>query len=186
MEESQKKIINGQLFINHLALHRWEKNKKARFITDEKRQQLSADLKRNGIKDAFKVGEDGTIYDGNHRDEEIEKWLAEGIIQSESGQFLDWIPCTIVYPKTEAEKWDYALSRNEQFAQWSREGLEEYLPEFEDELDLSLINVDFEEQLNLDEQLTMNEETSDNEEEDNPKRKEQEVECPNCSHKFTI
>lgn len=155
----------------------WAKNQEVREITESNWHKLIADIKRNGILEPFKIGEDGVVYDGNNRLKATRQIIVEGQTTSENGKDLTQIPVNIYTPQTEANKWELALKGNEQFANWNQEGLSNYMPEFENELDLSLINIDFIEPESIDDQL----------EEDPPKTpKKKQVTCPACQHQFEV
>ena len=163
---------------NVMELSFWEKNQAVREITDANWNKLVADIKRNGILEPFKIGEDGIVYDGNNRLKAIRQIIGEGITASENGKDLSQVPVNIYNPVSEAQKWELALKGNEQFANWNQKGLENYMPEFENELDLSLINIDFIEPESIDDQLEEEPPTS-------KEKKLKEVICPNCQTKFT-
>lgn len=155
----------------------WEKNKEVREITESNWNKLVADIKRNGILTPFDIDQNHVVYDGNNRKKATEQIISEGITTAENGKDLRRIPVTIHEITTEAQKWELALKGNEQFANWNQEGLSNYMPEFEDELDLSLINIEFYEPETIEDQL----------EPDKPKEKKaKEVTCPECNNKFTI
>lgn len=156
----------------------WSKNHEVRQISDENWNKLIADIKRNGILEPFKIGQDNTVYDGNNRLKATRQIIAEGVTQAENGKSLMQVPVNIYDPQTEAAKWELALKGNEQFANWNQEGLSTYMPEFENELDLSLINIDFIEPESIDDQLEEEPKTP-------PSKKLKEFTCPECGHKFT-
>lgn len=162
--------------INELSF--WTKNQQVREISEENWNKLIADIKRNSILEPFKIGTDNTVYDGNNRLKAARTIIAEGITQAENGKSLIEVPVIIYDPQTEASKWELALKGNEQFANWNQEGLANYMPEFENDLDLSLINIDFVEPESIDDQL---EDESNISKSKNPK----EYTCPNCQTKFT-
>ncbi len=158
----------------------WTKNSEVREISEENWNKLIADIKRNGILEPFKIGDDGTVYDGNNRLKAVRQIIAEGITASENGQDLTQIKVNTYSPQTEAQKWEIALKGNEQFANWNQEGLANYMPEFEEELDLSLINIDFVSPESIDDQLEVSkQQTGGN-------KSPREAICPKCGEKFVL
>lgn len=179
-----------------MTLSFWEKNAAVREITQENWDKLVADIQRNGVLQPFKVDATGIVYDGNNRLKALRTLLAKGITQTENGQDLTHVP-VIIYPiEKESDKWEIALKSNEQFANWNSHELANYMPEFEDDLDISLINVDFWKPESLDEQLDVPETLPQAPAEPPsdttaPTDTQQgsytrEVICPNCNTKFTL
>lgn len=159
-------------------LHNWDKNNLARQITDVNWNKLITDIKRRGVKDAFKIAQDGTVYDGNHRLKALNHWIAQGTTIADNGVSLTQVPIEVIDPQSETEKWEVAFTGNEGFASWNRDGLTSYQGEWE-ALELSLFNIEFDDPESIDEQLF--------EEEHAPRdKKPKEVECPECHSKFIV
>lgn len=158
-------------------LKNWERNQQIRKISTDNWEKLLLSLRREGVKEPFKIGEDNTVYDGNNRLKGVYFLIAEGVVTAENGVDLQQIPCLVSNPQTEAQKIDLALTGNEQFASWDQDGLMNYMPEFENDLDLSLFNVDFNDSFSINDQV-------ETEEQSKSKREPKEIECPNCNHKF--
>jgi len=151
--------IDDQLHFHYSQLTNWEKNNKAREISEENWKKLIDDVKLNGIEDAFKIGEDGVVYDGNNRLKAVKYLIEEeGMENTFNGRPLAWIPVVVKHPKSEAEKWRYAFTRNEQFANWNKDELLNFQTDFE-ELDMALVNIDFDAQESVEEQLSSLEKT---------------------------
>lgn len=163
-----------------LDLINWDKNNDARIITETNWEKLKADIKRRGVREALKIGADNTVYDGNNRLKAVNFWLAQDIHTADNGVSFDILPVEVYDTPTEAAKWELALTGNEQFASWNRNILSNYLPEFEDTLELSLYNIEFDDPQSFDEQL-------DDEATDKPTKEKtkKDITCPNCNHIFT-
>lgn len=176
----ETQLIDNRLYVNIKDLSNWEKNDKVRSISPKNFQKLVASIYRSGIKSPLKIGEDGIVYDGNHRLKALYQLQADEVTTTKSGHLLELVPVTISNPQSEVEKWELALSGNSPYAYWNSDGLSNYLPEFEDELDMSLYNIDFFDPESMEEQLT--------EEEEEKKEEPQKVNfiiCPNCQHEFS-
>jgi hypothetical protein len=157
----------------------WDKNNDARIITETNWEKLKADIKRRGVREALKIGADNTVYDGNNRLKAVMYWIAQDIHQADNGMTLDALPVEVYDTPTEASKWELALTGNEQFASWNKNTLSNYLSDFEDTLELSLFNIEFDDPQSFDEQL------ADEGEEKTPKDKtKKEIICPNCQTPF--
>ena len=169
------------VYRNYTELTNWDKNESAREISTDNWAKLLLSIRREGIKTPFKVDENGIVYDGNNRLKGIREITAGGTTTAENGKDLLQVPCILETPTTEAQKWDLALSGNEQFASWNQDGLTTFLPEFENDLDLSLYNVDFFEPESMLEQI----EEGDGAIEGKTPKTPKEVECPECHAKFT-
>ncbi len=161
-------------------LTEWPKNKDLRTITEDNYQKLLLALRKEGIKDPFKIGQDNIVYDGNNRLRAINELIASGVLHAENGKDLQQIPVIIENPQTEAQKVDLALTGNEQFASWNQYGLMNYLPEFENDLDMNLFNVDFFTPQSIEDQVIEKEEPQAPEGNKQP----QLVQCPQCSTQF--
>lgn len=158
-------------------LKNWERNQQIRKISNDNWEKLLLSVRREGIKEPFKIGEDNTVYDGNNRLKGLYYLIGEGVTTAENGKDLQQVPCLVSNPQTEAQKIDLALTGNEQFAAWDQDGLMNYMPEFENDLDLNLFNVDFDDAQSINDQVEIEESTK-------PKREPKEVTCPACSNKF--
>lgn len=165
---------------NISELHEWDKNKEVRQITEANFLKLKANIKRNGIESVFKILEDGTVLDGNHRLRVIQALLNEGVTTTDNGHDITQVPYEIKQTSSEADKWRIALNGNSEYASYT-ENLSNYMPEFENEIDLSLINVDFSTPASLDEYFPVD----DPEKEVKPQKEPREIECPACHDKFT-
>lgn len=164
-------------------LHTWDKNEASRLITADNFSKLKADIQRNGIEEALIVGPDGTVYNGNHRLKALLELAKENITTANNGKALNDVPVVVKEINSEADKWRAALVGNSQYAQWS-EGLSNFLPEFENDVDVALINVNFGTPLSIENQLDV---SSDDDKSGDPKQKKlKELQCPNCGHSFTI
>lgn len=163
----------------YTELFNWERNTTIRTISTDNFEKLLQAIRREGIKEAFKIGQDNTVYDGNNRLKGLNQIIAEGTTTAQNGVDLTQVPCVMYNPQTEGQKADLALSGNEQFAAWDKDGLMNYLPEIENELDMSLYNVDFFEPESILEQI---EEVAD---EPSGSSAPKQVTCPNCNHQFT-
>lgn len=178
MFEDKKKLIDGKMHWHYSLLKNWDKNNEARMITEENWNKLVASIQREGIKDPLKIDNDGVVYDGNNR----VKALIQ-VLTMPQHHASEWVSVDIRHPKNEAEKWDIALSGNGQFAQWSQDGLSNYMPEFENELDISLYNVNFFDPKGFDEFTNPEEETTA--EKQIGGNKDKSIKCPQCGHVFT-
>lgn len=168
------------IYKDYSELKNWEKNSSARYISSDNFEKLVLSIRKKGITDKFKIDEAGIVYDGNNRLKALKRLIdEEHITNAENGSDLKLVPCIVTYPESESDKWDIALSSNGQYASWSQEGLSNYLPEFEEELDLSLYNVDFFEHESMIDQL---EDVKD--EEKTGGKQEEQIQCPECGHKF--
>lgn len=196
-EQFFDKVVDGQLFWHISKLHEWEKNKLARTITDTNFRRLKDSISIHGIDDTFKILPDGTVLDGNNRLRALLDLMDGGVAKSSSGKELAWVPVIVVDAKTEADKWRYALERNGHYASWDPDGLNNFLPEFEEELDLTLFNIEFREPKSIDQTLTEMEKAAEQVEtekkeakeatEVNPNVTETKVaKCPNCGHEFDV
>lgn len=186
MEELADKVQNGQLYRHYTQLHKWDKNDKVTLITEDNWLKLLADIKKNGVVSVVKIGDDNTVYDGNHRLEAVKELIEkQGVQTSDNGIDLSYLPIQIFTPQTEAEKWRIALISHSDYRSWNREQLANYHPEFE-ELDLSLINIDFFDPSSPD--FWNGKDTSDEDDsmQGSASSTPREVICPACQHRFTI
>lgn len=194
-EPVTEKTENGQLFWHHTKLKQWDKNKEARNISEVNRIKLHDDILLNGILDEFKIDATGVTYDGNNRLGIVNELIGEGTLSASNGKSLEWVPVKIYPVETEADKWKIAFRGNEHFASWNAEGLNKYLADFEDDLDLSLFNIDFSEPKSIEDTLKAMEQAYNDTEAAKEEAKEagevnpsiQDVKiatCPQCGHQF--
>ena len=190
MEIPQDKIqeIEGKKYYHYSLFKHWDKNEQVRTISESNWLKLLADYKRNGRRDPLKVDTEFIVYDGNHGLKAITQLISEGILSAENGKSLEWLEADIRNPQTEAQKWEIALTGNEGFASWNRETLPNFTSEFENELDLSLINIDFMEPLNFEEQIDLSakQDFSDKNKEIDAGElaKNLNMKCPKCGFEF--
>lgn len=191
------KVEDNQLYWHILKLKEWSKNRTARTISQNNYNKLKDDIALNGVEEEFSIGEDGVVYDGNNRLRVLQELIGEGTKVAHNGRDLEWVPVKLEHPKTEADKWRIALRGNEHFATWDADGLNNFLPEFEDEIDLTLFNITFAEPKSINETLEdMESRYNQTEEEKRAAKEAAEVnpnvsevrtaKCPECGHEFEV
>lgn len=178
----EDKLHEGTLYRHYTRIKLWEKNQEITTISTANWLKLIASIKKHGVMEDLQVGDDDIAYDGNHRlKATIHIVESEGITVAENGVDLTYLPIKLVHPKTEADKWHIALMAHSEYREWNKDGIANYSIEFENELDLSLINIDFSEPISLDSIVDVSSEPNDKKE-TNPTQ----VTCPQCQHQFTI
>ena len=178
-----KRVMNGKTYWHYSLLKNWDKNEDLRLIKTKDRQRLLKSLQKNGIKDDFEIGEDGTTYDGNHRLKGIHHLVSQGIRQAENGKSLEWVPVSIHNPQNEVEQLAIAAEgNNDDFAIWNKDavannkdlfvqipGYEEMSFDFEDPVTFGEVFEAYDENINIGEEVWS-------------KKKPETYECPNCHH----
>ena len=81
-----KRVIDGKTYWYYSLLKNWDKNEDLRLIKTKDWERLLKSLQKNGIKDDFEIGQDGTTYDGNHRLKGIHELVSKGIRQADNGK----------------------------------------------------------------------------------------------------
>jgi len=91
------------------------------------------------------------------------------------------IDLSLVHPKTEAEKWKYALSDNDNSGIWIEEKIAEEIFALKDEIELEDYKIDLAEPVSLKELLGS---FGQGEEKCSGEKKELEITCPKCGFKW--
>lgn len=204
--EYAPRLVGDVIYVHYTKLHQWAENREARILHDKDWQRLLKSIQKYGVKDKLQVGDDGTVYDGNHRLEGVIHLIGKGILTAANGKDLAWLPVAVSTPQTDAEILALVLSGNDNtFAIYNKEWIMNNQARIEQVEDFSDISIEAEEPLTLgeafdwpeddDEDDTEEDDSEDNESDDgepaNPNKLPKstnlvtkEVTCPQCSHTF--
>jgi len=124
MNESASTPVTSKAITN---LYNWADNPRA--IKKEKFEELKNRIKRFGQFKPLIVTEDGEVLGGNMR---LRAYKELGITDV-------WV--SVVYPKTEAEKIEIALTDNEEMGYYEDQALAELIAKYKDDIDLTKYSV---------------------------------------------
>src|SRR5205823_4465216 len=146
-------------------------------------QRLLKSLQKNGIKDDFEIGEDGTTYDGNHRLKGIHHLVSQGIRQAENGKSLEWLPVSIHNPQNEIEQLAIAAEgNNDDFAIWNKDAVANNKDLFVQIPGYEEMSFDFEDPITFGEVFETYSDINLGDE-SKPEQEAKQLECPNCHHR---
>lgn len=185
--DEKKKTIDGQSYWHHSLLSNWSKNEEYRILKEKDWLRLLKSLKKKGIRQAFEIDINGVTYDGNNRLKGINELVSEGVSRAENGRDLEWVPVNVhEAPANESEEVRLAAIGNgdKDFATWNKDAVANHKEYFESIEDYEDLVFDFTDPVTFGDVFdTYEEETI--EESGSIEKKQKEVVCPNCSHKFT-
>ena len=154
----------------------WEKNLKARATKTEGYERTKKHIKELGVyKPVVAYPENGKFYILGGR---TRYFVLKELKHKE-------IDLSIVAPKTEAEKWKYAISDNDESGEWIKEVLAEEIYLIKDEIELEDYKVRIKEPVDL--KTVIGEFAHTGDEEDPGDLGEEEGEeliCPKCGFKW--
>ncbi len=182
-----KKNIDGQIHWHYSLLRKWDKNLEYRQITSKGWVRLVKSVKKNGIKRAFEVDTEGTVYDGNNRLEGIYDLLKQGITTAENGKDLQWVPVMIHrVPETDAEALEIAAVGNgdKDFATWNKDAVANHKDIFEQVTDYQDLVFDGEDAITFGDTFEFYTEDPIITDEAPPTKPKDPIVCPQCSHSF--
>lgn len=154
----------------------WEKNLKTRATKTEGYRRTKKHIEELGVyKPVVAYKENGKFYILGGR---TRYFVLKELKHSE-------IDLSIVYPKSEAEKWKYAISDNDESGEWITEALAEEIYLNKDQIELEDYSVKVREPVNLKTILGEYAPTGEEEDPGDPGEEEgEEIICPKCGFKW--
>lgn len=194
--DTTPRVVGDITYVHYTTLHQWAENREARILHKKDWERLLKSLEKYGVKDTLEVGDDGTVYDGNHRLEGVTNLIESGVITADNGKDLAWLPVRVNHPQTDAEVLALVLSGNDNnYAIYNKEWIMNNQERIEQVEDYEDISVQGEEPMTLEEAFDYPEGDGDdqddaanqNAEENKPQATNttrKEITCPQCAHTF--